>query len=118
MRNQKLGIHESTADTVLYHRIPIELYEKIVAFINEREYRTRTAAINDLLHTGLTVANNMNKIQDPELVSEIRAQLHEGGLVHYVETLNPHQLEVIWSIVDNEVRDRASKFKKEYKIKE
>lgn len=106
-RPQNLGLSVSTPDTVFYHRIPVDLYSKIVGFINEKNYTSRTKAINDLLTIALIVVTNIKKIQDPEMVSEIRAQLHEGGLVKYVQSLNPHQLEVVWSIVDTEMKDRS-----------
>ena len=74
--------------------------------MNKKGYNTRTSAVNDLIRIGLIVTNNIDKIEDPELVAEIRNQLHEGGLVDYVARLNPSQLEVIWSIVRNEIDSR------------
>jgi hypothetical protein len=106
MRNQKVEIKIGDPDTVLYHRLPVALYEKIAAFINARRYASRTSAMNDLMTIGLTVVNNMDKIQDPELVSELKAQIQEGDLVHYIQSLNPSQIQVLWSIVDTEIKDR------------
>lgn len=108
---ERKGLRAPAPETNLYHRLPLDLYQKIVDFINKHQYKTRTSAMNDLLNIGLIVTERINEIQDPEIVSEIRAQLHEGGLVNYVKTLNPHQLEVLWSIVDTEMKDRDQQWR-------
>lgn len=113
---QKIGTNATYPDTVLYHRLSPQLYNKIVDFMNKRSYNTRTAAINDLLSVALIVIENLSKIEDPELVSELRAQIHEGGLVNYISSLNPHQLEVLWSLVDTEVKRRTEAFKEKFHV--
>lgn len=112
-----LALKLGSPDTVLYHRIPVDLYQKIIDFINKRHYTSRTSAMNDLLAIGLVTTNNIDKIQDPELVSELRSQIHEGNLVQYIESLNPSQIEVLWSIVDNEMKTRSSNWKQRIKGK-
>lgn len=106
---KKFALETEEGDFPFYHKIPLSLYKQVVDFMNKKGYNTRTSAVNDLIRIGLIVVNNIEKIEDPELVSEIRNQLHEGGLVDYVARLNPSQLEIIWSIVKNEVQSRKIK---------
>lgn len=115
---QRVDINTTYPDTVLYHRLPPELYNRIIDFMNKRNYTVRTKAINDLLSVALIIIENLHKIEDPELVSELRAQIHEGDLVRYVQSLNPHQLEVLWSMVNSEVKQRTETFNERYHIKE
>lgn len=106
---KRFALETEEGDFPFYHKIPLSLYKQLVQLMNDKGYNTRTSAVNDLIRIGITVVNNISKIEDPELVSEITNQLHEGGLVDYVARLNPSQLEVIWSIVRNEVDTRGVK---------
>lgn len=85
--------------------------------MNGRNYTVRTKAINDLLSVALTVIDNLAKIEDPDLVRELRAQIHEGDLVNFIKSLNPYQLEVLWSFTDSEVKKRTEAFNQKYHIK-
>lgn len=95
-------------DIDFHHKIPAGLYERILEFIEERKYVSRTSAINDLLKIAIIVTKNIEKIKDPEFVAEVKAQFQEGGLVDYVERLNPRDLEILWSIVRNEHETRKN----------
>lgn len=96
---------EGTAE--IYHRISMKTYRRLVAFMNKRRYDSRNKAANDLIEVGLIVEENVDKLKDPEIVAEIKAQLREGGLVDYIQHLNPKDLEILCSIVDTEQKARG-----------
>ena len=93
----------------LCHKIPYSLLIKIDHYVGHARKHSRTEAINELLELALFIAENMKRIQDPELMSEIHSQLKEGGLVDYVQKLTPKDFEVIHSIFEVEHKSRFRK---------
>ena len=72
--------------------------------------KLRNSAVNDLLQIGLIVNQRVDTLQEPELVAEIKGQLKNGGLVDYLEHLNPSDFNVLWSIIQTEVKAREKKY--------
>jgi len=61
------------------------------------------------LDVGIIVLNHIDKIEDPMLVAELKAQLRERQIVDYVASLTPDQLDALATIVFDEMRLRAGK---------
>lgn len=93
----------------LCHKIPYALLIKIDNYVKQARKHSRTEAINELLELALFLAENMKRIQDPQLMTEIHSQLKEGGLVDFVQTLTPKDFEVIHSIFQTEWKSRFKK---------
>ncbi len=112
------SIHPSIHPSIMKRKIPsidihihvtAELYEKIQRFCEIDKYNT-TEGIKELLEVGLFLSERLSEIKEkrkhPELLEEIHNQLKEGGLVDYVQRMNPKDFDLISSIFETEKKDR------------
>lgn len=110
-KEERFGIERVPSDhegtTEVYQRFPVGEFNEIIDFMEKHRYRSRNQAINDLIQIALIVVDKKEKIGDPKLVAEIKALLHEGGLVDFFERMNPKDFEIIWSIAFNEAKIRG-----------
>jgi len=82
---------------------------------NNPDCRNNTDAISKLIKSGYILWKNKEKItemsRDPELLSELKTQYQEGGLVDFAEKMSPKQFEIFFSIMNTENKARTNKNK-------
>jgi hypothetical protein len=88
------------------HRIPYDLLLRVDDYCKKNRRYSRTETINELLDLALKVKENLHKLKDPEMVTELYTQLQEGGAVDYIQRLGHREFAVLHSIIENEYKDR------------
>lgn len=104
----------SQAKQMLHISLPMQLISSIDDYIVNDNYgkihNSRTSATEELLKIGLWFAKKRDEFEtifkNPELMEELQSQLHEGGLVDFVQHMNWQQFQVVWSIFKTEAKDR------------
>jgi hypothetical protein len=93
----------------LHLRLSIDLLKRIDEFATTFNQATRTIAIIQLLEIGLSIAYNLGKINNPEIVDQLSVKFKEGQLVDWIRDLDHKQLETVYSILKTEYDERLNK---------
>lgn len=93
----------------LHLPLPIELLKRIDEFAGTFNQATRTIAIIQLVEIGLSIAYNLGKINNPEIVDQLSVKFKEGQLVDWIRDLDHKQLETVYSILKTEYEERLNK---------
>jgi hypothetical protein len=101
----------------LHLPLPIELLKRIDEFATTFNQSTRTIAIIQLLEIGLSIAYNLGKINNPEIVDQLSVKFKEGQLVDWIRELDYKQLETVHSILKTEYDERMNKSPKWMRVK-
>lgn len=99
---------------MIHLNLPLKLVSQIDNYVQNSPYgktnNSRTSAIKELLIIGLWFADKRDEFEaafkNPELMEELQSQLHEGGLVDYVQRMNWQEFQVVWSIFKTEAKTR------------
>jgi len=106
-------LHNNTKEYVgkhdLHLPLPIQLLKRIDDFAETFNQATRTIAIIQLLEIGLSIAYNLGKINNPEIVDQLSVKFKEGQLVDWISELDHKQLETVYSILKTEYDERLNK---------
>ena len=80
---------------MIHLSLPMGLLIRLDKFVTSNKfgrYNSRVSAIIDLLNVGLWFTERKEQFEaifkNPELMEELASQLHEGGLVDYVQRMN------------------------------
>ena len=93
----------------LHLKLTIDLLKRVDDFATMFNQATRTTAIIQLLEMGLSIAYNLSKINNPEIVDQLSVKFKEGQLVDWIRELNHKQLETVYSILKSEYDERLNK---------
>ena len=106
-----VGKHE------LHLKLTIDLLKRIDEFATTYNQVSRTIAIIQLLEIGLSVINNLGKINNPEIVDQLSVKFREGQLVDWIRELDNKQIETVYCILKTEYEERLNKAPKWLRVK-
>ena len=106
-----VGKHE------MHLKLTIDLLKRIDEFATSYNQVSRTIAIIQLLEIGLSIAYNLGKINNPEIVDQLSVKFREGQLVDWIRELDNKQIETVFCILKTEYDERLNKSPKWLRVK-
>jgi|GEM_PF-3003137 len=112
-KNNKIAA-EMEVSQLIHTNLPLRLLSQIDDYVRDDPYGkrndSRSSAVRELLTVGLWFAKKRHEFEaafkNPELMEELQTQLHEGGLVDYIQRMKWQEFQVVWSIFKTEAKSR------------
>jgi len=112
--NREIAQEMEDATQLVHTQLSMRLLSEIDDYVREDPYGkrndSRSSAIRELLTIGLWFAKKREEFEavfkNPELMEELQSQLHEGGLVDYIQRMKWQEFQVVWSIFKTEAKSR------------
>ena len=91
----------------MHIQLTYRTFFKVEEYMKERRIDSYSRAIDELVNMAIILNEHKDTITDHELLGELKGQYKEGGLVDYIEKLNPSDFKIIHSIVQTEYMSRT-----------
>jgi hypothetical protein len=112
--NREIALEIEEASQMVHLSLSLGLLGRLDDYVRDDPYgrrnNSRSSAIRELLTIGLWFAKKRDEFEavfkNPELMEELQTQLHQGGLVDYVQRMKWQEFQVVWSIFKTEAKSR------------